>query len=194
MTIFLILAPFGCFALLMLVASAPVALFVSAAICLAAIAFDLVRGRQVKMLGAGSALLFGALGGYIIWVDPGLSSSAIKLTVDAGVLAISLASIACRFPFTLQYAREMVAPKTAALPGFIKANYIITWAWAGAFVAMAAANVLMIYNPSLPLWAGLAIAFAARNTAAYFTKWYPAYRTAKYGPLPGTKALSGINQ
>jgi hypothetical protein len=193
MTIFLILAPFGSFALLMLVASAQVALFVSAAVCLAVIAFDLVRGRQVKILGAGSVVLFGALGAYIVWVDPGLSSSAIKLTVDAGVLAISLASIGLRFPFTLQYAREVVDAETAVLPGFIKANYIISWAWAGAFAAMMAANVLMIYRPGLPLWAGVAIAFAARNTAMYFTKWYPEYCKAKYGPLPGsTKALSGI--
>ena len=192
MTMFLILAPFGSFALLMLVASAPVALFVSAAICLAAIAFDLLRGRQVKILSACSVVLFGALGGYIILVDPDLSRFAIKLTVDAGVLAISLASIALRFPFTLQYAREMVDPETAGLPGFIKANYIISWAWASAFAAMVAANVLVIYSPGLPLWAGLAIAFAARNTAAYFTKWYPAHRTAKYGQMPGTKALSGI--
>jgi hypothetical protein len=192
MTIFLILAPFGSFALLMLVTSAPVALFTAAAICLAVIAFDLVRGRQIKMLGAGSVVLFGAFGAYIVWVDPGLNVSTVKLTVDAGVLAISLASIALRFPFTLQYAREMVDAETAELPGFIKANYIITWVWTGAFAAMIAANVLMIYSPDLPLWAGVAIAFAARNTAMYFTKWYPEYRKAKYGPLPGTKALSGI--
>ena len=49
---------------------------------------------------------------------------------------------------------------------------------------MMAANVLMIYLPSLPLWAGVAIVFAARNSAAYFTKWYPEYRKAKYGSLP----------
>src|ERR1700754_4012256 len=108
MTIFLILAPFGSFALLMLVTSAPVALFTATAICLAVIAFDLVRGRQIKMLGAGSVVLFGALGAYIVWVDPGLNVSTVKLTVDVGVLAISLASIALRFPFTLQYARETV--------------------------------------------------------------------------------------
>ena len=44
-------------------------------------------------------------------------------------------SIAIRFPFTLQYAREVVDAETAVLPGFIKANYIITWAWAAAFAA-----------------------------------------------------------
>ena len=128
--------------------------------------------------------LFGALGGYITLVDPGLSSSAVKLIVDAGVFAIALLSIAFRFPFTLQYAREVVDPETAKLPGFIKASYIITWAWTAALFAMMAANVLMIYSPGLPLWAGLAIVFAARNSAAYFTKWYPEYRKAKYGALP----------
>jgi hypothetical protein len=192
MTIFLILVPFGAFALLILVTSAPVSLFASAAICLAVIAYDLVRGRSIKMLGAGSVILFGALGCYVTLVDPGISTSVIKLTIDAGVFAISLASIAFRFPFTLQYAREAVDAETARLPGFMKANYIITWAWTGAFLAMMAANVLMIYSPSLPLWSGLAIAFAARNSAGYFTKWYPEYRKAKYGAAPtSANALTG---
>ena len=189
MMILLILAPFGCFALLMLVTSAPVSLFTSAAICLAVIAYDLVRSLQIKILGAGSVVLFGALGGYTTLVDPGLSTAAVKLIVDAGVFAIALLSIAFRFPFTLQYAREMVDPETAKLPGFIKASYIITWVWTGALFAMMAANALMIYSPSLPLWSGLVIAFAARNSAAYFTKWYPQHRRAKYGPPAG--ALSG---
>jgi hypothetical protein len=117
----------------------------------------------------------------------------VKLTVDAGMFAISLLSIAFRFPFTLQYAVEAVAPETAKLPGFMKANYIITGAWTGALLAMMIANVLMIYVPGLPLWSGLAIAFAARNSAAYFTKWYPAYQMAKYRPAPASaNALSGI--
>jgi hypothetical protein len=190
MTIFLILAPFGSFALLILVTSAPVSLFASAAICLAVIAFDLIRGRAIKMLGAGSVILFGGLGCYLTLVDPGVSNSAVTLTVDAGVFAISLLSIVFRFPFTLQYAREMVEPETAKLPGFMAANYIITWAWTGAFLAMMLANVLMIYSPGLPLWAGIAIVFAARNSAAYFTKWYPEYRKAKYAtPAASAGAL-----
>ena len=66
------------------------------------------------------------------------------------------------------------------MPGFLNANYVITWAWTAAFVLMVLANVLMIYVPGLPLWAGIAIAFAARNTAVYFTKWYPEYQRAKF--------------
>jgi len=88
MTIFLILAPYGTFTLLMVVTSATVSLFMSAAVGLAVIAFDIVRGRAIKILGAGSVILFSALGFYLTLVDPGLSNSAVKLAVDAGVLAI----------------------------------------------------------------------------------------------------------
>jgi hypothetical protein len=187
MTIFLILAPFGAFTTLMLVASAAVSLFAAAAICLMVIACDILRGRSIKMLGAGSAILFAALGLYLTLVDSGLSSSAVKLTVDAGVLAISLASLAVRQPFTLQYAREVVDAETARLPGFLSANYVITWAWTAAFLLMLMANVLLIYVPGLPLWSGLMIAFAARNTAVYFTKWYPKHRREQLAKqaLPG---------
>jgi hypothetical protein len=192
MTIFLILAPYGAFATLMLVTSAAVSLFVSAAIGTMVMAHDAWRGRSIKVLGAGSVILFATLGAYITLVDRGLSSSAVKLTVDAGVFAISLTSLAIRKPFTLQYAREMVDAETAQLAGFIRANYIITWAWTGAFVLMMIANILTIYVPGLPLWSGIVIAFAARNSAVYFTKWYPQYRKAKYGArpanaLPGTR-------
>ncbi len=185
MMIFLILAPYGAFAGLMLLTSATVSLFVATAICLAVIAFDAFRGRSIKVLGAGSAVLFAALGGYLMLVDSSLSGSAVKLTVDAGMLAISVVSLAIRRPFTLQYAREMVDAETAQLPDFLKANYIITGAWTLAFVLMVA-NLLLIYLPGLPLWCGIAIAFAARNSALYFTKWYPEYQRAKFAAPSAT--------
>ena len=184
MTIFLILAPYGAFALLMLLTSATVSLFASAAICLAVVAYDIIRGRSIKMLGAGSAMLFATLGGYVALVDPGLSVAAVKLSVDVGVFAISLMSMAIGKPFTLQYALEMVDAETAKLPGFTKASYVITGAWSVAVLLMMIANILMIYVPDLPLWSGLAIAFAARNSAVYFTKWYPEYRKIKHGTPP----------
>ncbi|KRR19092.1 hypothetical protein [Bradyrhizobium retamae] len=192
MTIFLILAPFGSFALLMLLTSAEISLFVAAAICLAVIGVDVYRGRSVKILGAGSVVVFAALGAYISLVDPNLSHSAVKLTVDVGVLAISLVSLIIRKPFVLQYALEEVDAETAKQPGFLKTVYLITWAWNAAFVLMIIGNVLPIYVPGLPLWSGLAIAFAARNSAAYFTAWYPQYRKAKHGKPPAN-ALPGTN-
>src|ERR1700742_3801603 len=169
MMIILVLAPFGVFATLMLVTSATVSLFAGAGVAAATIAYDVARGGSIKMIAVGSLLLFAALGGYIAFVDSSWSSPAVRLAVDSGVLAIALLSIAIRFPFTLQYAREMVDSETRKLPGFIQANYVITWVWTAAFLLMVLSNILMIYLPGLPLWAGLAIALAARNSAAFFT-------------------------
>jgi hypothetical protein len=184
MTIFLILVPYGAFAVLMLVSTATASLFGSAAICLMVIAYDLLRGRSIKILGAGSVIVFAAIGCYLTLIDPGLSNSAVKFAVDTGIFLIALTSIVIRRPFTRQYALEVVDAQTAQQPDFIKANYIITWAWTGAMLLMMIGNVAMIYVPNLPLWSGLLIAFAARNSAVYFTKWYPQYRKAKYGAAP----------
>ena len=192
MTIFLILAPYGAFALLMLVTSATVSLFTGAAICLAVMAFDMVRGRSMKILGAGSVIVFAAVGGYVSLMDPNLSVSGVKFAVDTGIFLLTLTSIAIRRPFTLQYAREVVDAEIARLPGFIWANYVITWAWTGSMLLMMIGNVATIYVPGLPLWSGIVIAFAARNSAVYFTKWYPQYRKAKYG-TPPANALPGTH-
>ena len=186
MTIFLILAPYGAFALLMLVSSADIALFTGAAICLAVIAHDMVRGRSLKILGAGSVVVFTAVGGYVTEIDPDLSVSGVKFAVDAGIFIVTLGSIVAGKPFTLQYALEVVDAETAKLPGFIKANYLITAVWTLSMLLMMAGNAALIYVPGLPLWSGLLIAFAARNSAVYFTKWYPEYRKAKYGTPPAS--------
>src|SRR5207244_13555617 len=149
-------------------------------------------GRPITMPGPACCVGFAGLGASVALVDPNLSHSAVKLTTDVGVLAVSLASLIIRKPFVLQYALEEVDAATAKLPGFLKATYIITWAWTGAFVLMIIGNVLTIYVPGLPLWSSLVIAFAARNSAAYFTTWFPQYRKAKYGAAP-TDALPGTN-
>jgi hypothetical protein len=185
MTLFLILAPYGTFALLMMATSAAVSLFATAAICLATIAVDtFVRGRSIKILAAGSVVTFAAIGCYVLIADPGMSVSAVKFSADAGMLLVILASIAIRRPFTLQYALDEVDAETAKLPGFIRANYIISWVWAASMVAMMIGNVALIYVPGLPIWSSLLVAFAARNSAVYFTKWYPEHRKAKYGAPP----------
>jgi hypothetical protein len=181
MTIFLILAPYGVYTLLMLVTSATISVFAAAAICLATIAIDVMRGRSVKILAAGSAIVFAAIGLYLALSEGTMGVLGVKLSVDIGIIAISLGSILVRRPFTLQYAVESVPAETAALPGFLRANYVITGAWTAAALLMAIGNLLLLYVPGLPLWTSLAVAFAARNSAIYFTKWYPEYRQIKYG-------------
>jgi hypothetical protein len=184
MTIFLILAPYGAFAFLMLVTSAAVSLFTGAAICLAVILLDAVRGRSTKILGAGTAILFIGIGSYLTLLNPSMSSSAVKFVVDVGMFGLALGSMLLRHPFTLQYALETVPAETAAMPGFLRANYIITGVWTAAMLTMMLGNVAMLYVPGLPIWLSLAVAFAARNSAVYFTRWYPAYRKAKYSTPP----------
>jgi hypothetical protein len=49
---------------------------------------------------------------------------------------------------------------------------------------MMISNLAVLYVPGLPLWSALAVAFAARNSAVFFTKWYPQYRKLKQGSAP----------
>src|SRR3954471_15751514 len=181
MAIFLILAPYGALTFLMLMTSATISVFAASAICLATVAIDIARGRSVKILAAGSAILFAAIGLTLALLDPKLGTLGVKLSVDIGIFVISLGSMLVRRPFTLQYAIESVPAETAAMPGFLTANYIVTGAWTAATLLMMAANIALLYFPGLPVWLGLAVAFAARNSAIYFTKWYPEYRQIKYG-------------
>ncbi|MBK3665885.1 hypothetical protein JJE66_32265 [Bradyrhizobium diazoefficiens] len=185
MTIFLILAPYGVYTFLMFMTSATISVFAASAICLTTIAIDIARGRSVKILAAGSAILFTGIGLTLALLDPKIGALGVKLAVDIGIFIISLGSILARRPFTLQYAIEAVPAETAAMPGFLTANYIITGAWTMAALLMMAANIVLLYFPGLPVWLGLAVAFAARNSAIYFTKWYPEYRQIKYGAPAG---------
>ncbi|MGJ5065128.1 hypothetical protein [Bradyrhizobium oligotrophicum] len=191
MTIFLILAPYGVYAALMMVVSATLSLAVATAMCLAVVALDVVKGRSIKILGLGSAIVFAGVATYLSLIDPTLSASAVRLAVDCGIFALSLGSMLLRMPFTLQYALEAVPPETAAIPGFLRANYVITGAWTVSALLMIVGNLMTLYVPGLPYWTGLAIAFAARNSALYFTRWYPDYRRTKDVAAQTAAAMSG---
>ena len=184
MTLFVILAPYGVYAFMMLVTSATASLVTAGAVCLATIAFDKARGRSLKILPTGTAIVFAGVIAWLHLIDPALSDKAVKVAVDGGTLVISLGSLLARYPFTLQYALERVHPEIAAMPGFLRSNYIITGVWSASMLLMLLANAAILYVPGLPIWLGLAVAFAARNSAVYFTRWYPARVRQKYGAPP----------
>jgi hypothetical protein len=179
MAIALILLPYAVYTLLMLAVSPALSLAAGAALCATVVIVDVAHGRSVKLLSTGSAVVFTALTCYCCSVDPGTSATAIRLAVDCGIFVVMLGSMLVGLPFTLQYAIESVSAETAAMPGFVQANYVISGVWATAIALMMAANMMMIFVPGLPIWAGLAIAFAARNSALYFTRWYPDYRAKR---------------
>ena len=181
MTIFLILAPYGAFTTLMLLTSTTISLIAAGTVCAGTIAFDVVRGRSLKILASGSAILFAGIAAYLNVIDPTVSDKAVKLAVDIGIFAVSLGSMLARHPFTMQYALESVPAEIAAMPGFSRVNYVITGAWTMAALLMMLTNAAILYVPGLPIWLGLAVAFAARNSAVIFTRWY---RRTKYGAPP----------
>ncbi len=189
MTIFLILAPYGVFTSLMLLTSPTPSLVAAATVCAGTIAFDTWRGRSVKILAAGSAILFAATAAYLNVIDSSVSDKAVKLAVDIGIFVISFGSILVRYPFTTQYALESLPAEIAAMPGFMRANYIITSAWTAAALLMMLANAAILYAPGLPIWLGFAVAVAARNSAVFFTKWYSAHRRVRYAALHPPHAL-----
>ena len=188
MALFLILAPFATFATLILVTTVKISLAASALVALGLVLRDMIEGRSIKMLTAGALVIFVSLAGYHMIAATELSPVFVRLAVDGSVLAIALASIAIRLPFTLQHAREVVDAETAKLPRFLRTNYILTWVWSAAFVLMLVADMVAIYLPSTPLWACAAIAFAARNTAIYFTQWYPKHVRAGIAASANTAA------
>src|SRR4051794_2800075 len=167
MAFFIILSPFIVAAGLLPFTSASVSLFAGCALALGMICFDLWQGRQVKALGAGAVVVFAALGVHQGLIEHEWSDFSIRLTIDLGMLAVALASIALRLPFTLQYAREQVHAETMAEPEFLRINYILSWAWVAAMVLMLIADILMIYFPALPMWSGLVAIYLARNAAVY---------------------------
>jgi|SRR6185312_8017305 hypothetical protein len=184
MTIFLILAPFGAFTILMMLTSATVSLFTAATVCLATIALDRIRGRSLKILPFSSAILFAGIAAWLTLVDPTVSDKAVRLAVDVGILAVSIGSMLLRYPFTMQYALESVPSEIAAMPGFLRVNYTITGVWTAATLLMTLANAAILYVPGLPIWIGLAVTFAVRNSAIYFTRWYPQHHSMKHDMLP----------
>ena len=106
-----------------------VSLFAASAICLAVIG-NRCRARPLdEDPGTGSVDRIRRIGLYLALIDPELGTFGVKLSVDIGIFVISLGSMLIRQPFTLQYALEAVDAETAKMPGFLTANYVITWAW-----------------------------------------------------------------
>ena len=174
MSILLAFAPFIAFAVLDRIVGPAEALAAGAAVSAALILRDLAGPRRsVKVLEAGTFVLFAGLALYTLLSGANWSVIGIRLCVDAGLLLIVLALMATGRPFTLQYARDQVAPEFWDRPEFIRTNYVITGAWALAFAIMVLAELALLYVPGMPPRAGIAAVVLALVGAVKFTGWYP---------------------
>jgi hypothetical protein len=179
MGILLAFAPFIAFAVVDRLVGPTQGLVAGAVVSVALLLRDLIRGKAAKVLEVGTVILFGGLALYALLGRPSWSVVGVRLVVDAGLLLIVLASLAMRRPFTLQYAREQVAPELWGTPGFVRTNYVITAVWALAFAMMVAAELVLLYLPGIPPRAGIIAIVLALVGAVKFTGWYPERQQAK---------------
>jgi hypothetical protein len=97
---------------------------------------------------------------------------------------ITLVSLLIKKPFTLQYARESVPPERWNDPMFIHANYVITWAWFGAFLIMTGPDIFDIAGLASPTWFKWAFSIACCAGAVKFTGWYRKKSRRQNQPAP----------
>lgn len=174
MSILLSLSPFVAFFVLMRLGS-PLAGLVGAVVVSLLLCLRMIRrGEALKILEIGSLVVFGALTAYTLLAAPAWTVATVRLAVDAGLLAIAVASLAIGRPFTLQYARERVPEPVWALPVFYTTNRLITTVWAGAFAVLVAADAAAEYVEAIPIWVDVAASVVAFATAMWFSRRYPA--------------------
>jgi hypothetical protein len=152
------------------------ALCAGAAAAVALVVRERLRGaREVRVLEAGTALLFAGLAACAAFV-PGIAWSVglVRLVVDVGLMLLVLAGIAIGRPFTLAFARGKVSAEVVSSPRFLRTVSLVAAAWAGALGVLALADIVMIVEPAWPLAVPIAIGSAGLLGALALTRWLAA--------------------
>jgi hypothetical protein len=172
-------APFIVFALLMRAVSVRAGLLAACVVAAWIGARDMARGRPPKILEAGAVVLFGGLAALTFVSSVDWTIAGVRLVVDTGLLAISLGSLALGRPFTLQIAREQVAPQFWESEVFLRVNRDITWAWTAAFALLVAADAAAEFLPQIPLAIEVGATVVALAAAIAYTR----FRSSRAGRL-----------
>ena len=181
MNILLGFAPFIVFAVLAAVARPMDGLVAAALVAVAMVGRDVITpGRRPKKTEIATLALFGGLVLYGLFGHAAWSVTGIRLCVDSGLLLLVVASMVTRRPFTLQYAREQTHWKHWHSAEFQRTNYIITSAWALAFLVMVLAEIALLNMPDLPRRAGMIAIVLALAGAVMFTGWYTEESRKRY--------------
>jgi hypothetical protein len=151
---------------------------------------DFAQEQLVRLLDAGSMLLFGLLALYVGFIQPGVSTEMTRLMVDAGFFVLALASIILRNPVTLQYAREQVPREAWQSRRFLLTNYGLTAFWMLAFAMMCAADALANIHKDLPPSFDAAISLFVLVVAVGWTARYPFHLRDRAARESGASALA----
>jgi hypothetical protein len=138
--------------------------------------------RELRFLDASSTALFGFLAIFRGFVEPGLPVTAVRLVVDASLLAVVIASLIARQPVTIQYSRQDVPRQIWESRSFVRANYMLTTIWAGAFAVMAFVDGAATFNPNVPLTYAVATSLLALAGALILTWRSPVLSLARSRP------------
>jgi hypothetical protein len=168
MTLVLGFGPFVLFALLSRL-SADLALWMAFAAAFVVTIRDFIERPQLRLLDGVSLCLFGGLALWRGFFDPGLTLAALRTIVDLGLTAAITLSLARAKPFSLQYAGRSGWAET----DFLRVNYFISFAWLGAFAAMALADAAVTFAGQPP-YLGIGVSALALAIAIVFTLRYPA--------------------
>jgi hypothetical protein len=177
MTLILGFAPFILFALLSRL-SADLALWTAFAAAFVVTIRDFVERPTLRLLDGTSLALFGLMALARGFITPDLSLAAVRAIVDAVLLVATTVSLLRRRPFSQQYASGETGGRVWPLPLFLRVNYIISAAWAGAFGAMTLADTAVTLSP-VPLDVGVAVNIIALACAITLTLRYPARQSAR---------------
>ena len=158
------------------------AIVVALVASLAAVVMEKMAGRSMKILQTGTFAVFVVFGLAAVFVDRAWLGHWIRILSNTALTFIVLVSILIGKPFTIQYARESVPKELWDSPEFLRANYVITWAWFAAFVANTAASGLSYLIPSINVVVNYVIAICPFIAASMFTSWYT--KRGKRGSVP----------
>ena len=166
-------APFILFAFLSRL-SADLALWVAFAAAFVVTIRDFVESPSLRLLDAGSLMLFAALALGRGFLDPSLSLALVRFIAEAVLFLLLGATLVLKRPFSVEYAR--LDPREAGWPPalFRKVNYLVSIAWTAAFLAMTLADGAVAFDPRLPLYVSIAVSVIALGLAITFTLRYPA--------------------
>jgi hypothetical protein len=164
------------------------------------LALDLARGRSMKLLSVLDVAFFAGLLALVLVVP--MTQDFLEIWVseisNIALVLIAVGSILVRSPFTLPYAREQVERQYWDSPVFLRVNYVITGAWAVAFLIAAIAGFYgdAVLRDNNNLWTGWVIQIAAIVVALQFSSWYPDVAKARAEQAAGqaveVPSLSGL--
>jgi hypothetical protein len=149
------------------------------------------RGHAIKIPEAVTASFFAFLVVAIMVFGWSAIAPYLSLLANGTLMAIAWGSLLLGVPFTLQYAREQVAPEVARTPAFLRVNQYITCVWGLDFsLSMLASIYRLSTADQSPVWKHGWIAFTAGAMlfTMYFPAWYRNHVTGRMPPVPSASS------